>query len=92
MGTLLRTHFPDIHGYRCKGCDRLMSEEYGEVANTLIEVHHVTPVHALGPSYAINPKTDLIPLCPNCHSVAHVRNPPLTLEEIRAARKAGTVG
>jgi 5-methylcytosine-specific restriction protein A len=76
-----------IHGYRCKGCDRLMSEEFGDVAATLIEVHHTTPVHALGPGYRINPETDLVPLCPNCHSVAHARNPPLSIAEIRAARQ-----
>jgi 5-methylcytosine-specific restriction protein A len=78
-----------IHGYRCKGCNRLMSEEYGNVAATLVEVHHTTPVHALGLGYRINPETDLVPLCPNCHSVAHTRNPPLTIAEIRAARQKG---
>jgi 5-methylcytosine-specific restriction protein A len=78
-----------IHGYRCKGCDHLMSEEYGDVAATLVEVHHVTPVHALGAGYMVNPETDLVPLCPNCHSVAHTRNPPLSIREIRAARRSG---
>lgn len=77
-----------IHGYRCKACDRLMSDEYGDLAATLVEVHHLTPVHALGPRYLINPATDLAPLCPNCHSVAHTRNPPLTIDEIRASRSA----
>jgi 5-methylcytosine-specific restriction protein A len=75
-----------IHGYRCKGCGRLMSEEYGDVAATLIEVHHTTPVHALGSGYVINPVVDLVPLCPNCHSVAHTRNPPLSVDEIKATR------
>jgi 5-methylcytosine-specific restriction enzyme A len=75
-----------IHGYRCKGCDHLMSEEYGDIAATLIEVHHTTPIHMLGLGYVINPEADLVPLCPNCHSVAHTRNPPLSIDEIRAAR------
>jgi 5-methylcytosine-specific restriction protein A len=75
-----------IHGYRCKACTHLMSDEYGDIAATLIEVHHTTPVHTLGSGYLINPETDLIPLCPNCHSVAHTRNPPLSVDEIRAAR------
>lgn len=77
-----------IHGYRCKACDHLMSEEYGDIAATLIEVHHTTPVHSLGPGYTINPQADLVPLCPNCHSVAHTRNPPLSIDEIRAARQS----
>ena len=75
-----------IHGYRCKACDRLMLEEYGDLAATLIEVHHVTPVHALGAGYIIDPQTDLVPLCPNCHSVAHTRTPPLTVDQIRVLR------
>lgn len=72
-----------IHGYRCKACDCLMAEKYGLQAATLVEVHHTTPVHALGAVYLINPRTDLVPLCPNCHSVVHTRNPPLSIEEIR---------
>ena len=63
-----------------------MSEEYGDIAATLIEVHHTTPVHTLGPGYVINPEADLVPLCPNCHAVAHTKNPPLSIGEIRAAR------
>ena len=39
-----------------------MSEEYGDIAATLIEVHHTTPVHTLGPGYVINPEADLVPL------------------------------
>lgn len=74
-----------IHGFRCKACDRLMSDHYGEIAATLIEVHHLTPVSELGPGYIINPATDLAPLCPNCHAVAHLRSPPFTVEELRIA-------
>lgn len=73
-----------IHGYRCKSCERLMADEYGEIAITLIEVHHVTPVSALGPGYLIDPSVDLVPLCPNCHSAVHLRNPPLKVEELRS--------
>lgn len=74
-----------IHGFRCKACDRLMSDQYGEIAATLIEVHHLTPVSELGPGYIINPATDLAPLCPNCHAVAHLRSPPFTVDELRIA-------
>lgn len=74
-----------IHGFRCQACDRLMSDEYGEIAASIIEVHHLTPVSELGPGYIINPATDLAPLCPNCHAVAHLRSPPFTLDELRIA-------
>lgn len=72
-----------IHGYNCKACDLDMGERYGAVAVGFIEVHHVTPVSEVGDGYIIDPATDLIPLCPNCHSVAHRRSPPYSVTEIR---------
>lgn len=78
-----------IHGFRCLACDRLMSDDYGEVAATLIEVHHLKPVSEVGPGYIINPATDLVPLCPNCHAVAHLRSPPLTLDELKSTTRRG---
>ncbi|MGA0544957.1 HNH endonuclease [Brevundimonas sp. VNH65] len=73
-----------IHGYACKACDLQLDILYGDAATGLIEVHHLTPVSELGPGYIINPRDDLAPLCPNCHSVAHRRAPPYSIEELRA--------
>ncbi|ABZ00637.1 HNH endonuclease [Pseudomonas putida GB-1] len=73
-----------IHGYSCKACDLDMGGRYGPVAAGLIEVHHTTPVSELGLGYIIDPKTDLIPLCPNCHSVSHRRSPPFSVAELRS--------
>ncbi|MGO7035103.1 HNH endonuclease [Rhizobium ruizarguesonis] len=72
-----------IHGYSCKACKLDMGERYGSAAAGLIEVHHVTPVSQLGEDYIIDPRTDLTPLCPNCHSVAHRRNPPYSVDDLR---------
>jgi 5-methylcytosine-specific restriction protein A len=72
-----------IHGYSCKACKLDMEGRYGSTAAGLIEVHHVTPVSQLGQDYIIDPRTDLMPLCPNCHSVAHRRNPPYSVDDIR---------
>jgi 5-methylcytosine-specific restriction protein A len=60
-----------------------MAACYGTAAVGLIEVHHVRPVSMLGAGYLIDPRTDLVPLCPNCHSVAHRRNPPYSIDDIR---------
>jgi 5-methylcytosine-specific restriction protein A len=80
-----------IHGHICKACASDMGHRYGVIAAGLIEVHHTTPVSQLGPSYIINPQTDLVPLCPNCHAVAHRREPPYSVEEIRdLLRKQGS--
>lgn len=72
-----------IHGYACKACEVVMAERYGMPAADFIEVHHSTPVSQLGSGYIINPRTDLIPLCPNCHAIAHRRSPPYSLAELR---------
>jgi 5-methylcytosine-specific restriction protein A len=72
-----------IHGYVCKVCNLNMGDRYGPVAAGFIQVHHVTPVSVIGEGYVINPKTDLVPLCPNCHSVAHRRTPPYSVDELR---------
>ncbi len=71
-----------IHGLSCKACGLDMSDRYGAAAAGFIEVHHTTPVSAVGAGYMIDPRTDLLPLCPNCHAVVHRRTPPYSLEEI----------
>lgn len=72
-----------IHGYTCKACYLDMGERYGPAAAGLIEVHHVTPVSKMGPGYIVDPRTDLIPLCPNCHSITHRRSPPFSVIELQ---------
>ncbi len=60
-----------------------MEAIYGDIARGFIHVHHLVPLSHRKRSYAINPKLDLIPLCPNCHAVTHLANPPLTLEQLK---------
>ena len=72
-----------IHGFECSACGLDFGKRYGSEFEGYIHVHHVVPVSKVGPHYVINPKDDLIPLCPNCHAVAHRRNPPFTIAEIQ---------
>ena len=72
-----------IHGSSCLACGLNFGKMYGPSADGYIHVHHVVPISRLGADYVVNPKKDLIPLCPNCHAVAHRRNPPFTVEEIK---------
>lgn len=72
-----------IHGYKCKACGLLMSDKYGPVAKEFIEVHHLTPLSELKIGKLVDPKQEMVPLCPNCHRVVHRRNPAYTLEEIQ---------
>ncbi len=76
----------EIHGLLCAACGFKFNDFYGrELANGFIEVHHVRSITKQH-GKPINPATDLIPLCSNCHSMAH-RYPDriLTVEELRAA-------
>jgi len=72
------------YGFSCFGCGFNFAKFYGKIAENFIVVHHVVPVSKLGPDYVIDPITDLIPLCANCHSVVHRVDPPLSIEKLRA--------
>ena len=72
-----------IHGSACLACGIEFGKAYGPEAEGYIEVHHVVPISQLGSDYVINPRKDLVPLCPNCHAAVHRKNPPFTIEEIK---------
>ena len=73
----------NFYGFRCMACATLLKEVYGEAGEKVIHVHHLVPVSLMGSSYKLNPIKDLVPLCPNCHNVAHTNNPPYTLQQLR---------
>jgi 5-methylcytosine-specific restriction protein A len=72
-----------IHGSRCKICGFDFGRVYGEIGEGFIHVHHLTPVSQVGAEgMFFDPLIDLIPVCPNCHSMLHKRNPPFSIEEM----------
>jgi 5-methylcytosine-specific restriction protein A len=72
-----------IHGHSCAACGMLMAARYGEAARGLVEVHHLHPLASMEAPKPVDPQTDLVPLCPNCHRVAHLANPPYSPAQIR---------
>jgi hypothetical protein len=70
------------YGYVCQVCYVKLSDIYGAIAETLIHVHHIKPISEIGESYTVDPVTDLIPVCPNCHAVIHLKNPPYVPQEV----------
>ncbi len=72
------------HGAVCCVCGFDFAEVYGEVGKGLIHVHHLKRLADIGEEYEVNPRTDLCPVCPNCHAMIHRRNPPYSVEEIRS--------
>lgn len=57
--------------YRCLICEMNFVERYGEIGKEFIEVHHLNPISETDGEHEVNPSTDLIPLCSNCHSMIH---------------------
>lgn len=60
-----------IHGTRCKVCNMSFEETYGFFAKDFIHVHHKKSLKEISGAYEVNPETDLIPVCPNCHAMLH---------------------
>jgi predicted HNH restriction endonuclease len=85
----LRNDAFKAHGYDCAVCAFNFEKVYGEWGKQFIEVHHIEPLSSGGgKSKKINPKTDLIVLCSNCHSMVHRKTGiTLTVEELKAKLK-----
>ncbi|MDD4439237.1 MAG: HNH endonuclease [Tissierellia bacterium] len=73
-----------IHGTICQGCGFDFEKTYGEIGKNYIEVHHVKPLYEENDIVEINPATDLICVCANCHRMIHRRKYSiLTLKELQ---------
>ena len=72
-----------IHGYTCVACGFNFEEFYGEYAKGFIHIHHVEPLFSAGEK-TVNPETDLVPLCANCHALIHrKRDKTLTVDDLK---------
>jgi len=71
------------HGFKCKACGVLLEDIYGSIARDLIHVHHIKQMAHTDGEQEVNPITDMVPLCPNCHTVVHRKVPPFTVDELR---------
>jgi predicted HNH restriction endonuclease len=69
-------------GCVCKICGFNFYEVYGEIGKEYIEVHHLIPIHHKNSEYCVNPLVELIPVCSNCHSIIHRKNPPFNEDEM----------
>lgn len=76
-----------IHGSKCMACGFDFEKVYGPVGSQYVVIHHTTPVSEMGPHYTVNPLTDLVAICANCHAMAHRRNPPFTVHELQELMK-----
>lgn len=74
-----------IHGTTCMVCGFDFEKVYGERGRGFIEVHHIKPLSSRNEEVIINPKTDLVCVCSNCHRMIHRDHENiLTIEELRS--------
>ncbi len=72
------------HGASCVVCGFNFRAVYGAVAEGYIHVHHLVQLSDIGEEYEVDPVKDLRPVCPNCHAVIHMSNPPKTIEQAKS--------
>ncbi|WP_232718601.1 HNH endonuclease [Bacillus sp. FJAT-45037] len=74
----------EIHGLNCFACGFNFEDVYGERGKDFIEVHHINPLSTILEAVEINPDTDLVPLCANCHRMVHRRKDKvLSIEDLK---------
>jgi hypothetical protein len=73
-----------LHGTTCAVCAFDFDETYGKnYADGYIQIPHIKPLSEHEDT--VDPATDLVPLCANCHVMAHWRRTTVTpIEELRA--------
>lgn len=73
----------DKYGCKCVVCGFDFESKYGAVGSGYIEVHHLKPISQTDDEHEVT-ADDLIPLCANCHAMAHRRSPePFTPTELK---------
>lgn len=73
----------EYHGCKCAVCNFDFQQIYGDMGSGFIHVHHLLEISEIKKEYEVNYKTDLIPICPNCHAMMHKRKPAYTVEELK---------
>lgn len=75
----------EIHGAKCRICGFDFELHYGQRGMGFIEIHHTKPLSSSGVRIIVNPQTDLVPVCSNCHRMIHRRKDEvLSIDQMRA--------
>lgn len=78
-------------GTACKVCGFDFGIAFGEAFAGKIEVHHIKPISEIGEEYVVDPVRDLVPVCPNCHSMLHSKADSVyTVEALKEMRKSAS--
>ena len=81
--TEARNRCIEINGLNCAVCNINFEEVYGVIGKGFIHVHHVKPLSEIDTNYNVNPETDLVPVCPNCHAMLHRKEYVISIESLK---------
>lgn len=76
-----------IYGVKCSICGFDFEKTYGEIGKGYIQVHHINELSSIEEVYEVNPETDLLPVCANCHVIIHRKRPSYTIKRIKDSLK-----
>lgn len=75
----------------CLSCSFDFEDVYGELGAGFMHIHHIDPLGDLQEERLVDPKKDLVPLCPNCHTMVHRKlssdQKPRSAEELAELRQ-----
>ena len=72
----------EAQGTVCVACGFDFGQFYGEHGEGFIEVHHLAPIAAGDGEREINPKSELRPVCSNCHRMLHRGGSTIPIDEL----------
>ncbi len=75
-----------FHGSTCKVCGFNFEQRYGERGRGYIEAHHIVPFADLVKEpepVTLDPKTDFVVVCANCHRMLHRTKPAILPDELK---------
>lgn len=75
------------HGATCCICGFDFSASFGSEFQGFIHVHHLAPISKINKKYKVNPIKDLVPVCPNCHSIIHYGGKTRSISEVKKLLK-----
>ena len=77
----------EYYGDSCIICGFNFGQFYGPEAAGFIIVHHVVPLSKINRKYKIDPISDLVPVCPNCHAFIHLGGKTKDINDIQKLLK-----
>jgi len=80
---LVKSFKAQLKFFKCCICEFDFKNKYGEIGDQFIEAHHIKPISSMKPGEKTSIR-DLIPVCSNCHSMLHRKNPPYTAEQLKS--------